>query len=251
MPGGQRSRGRGTRSCATSATVVARVGVPRTTMSPSTMSRSLRRCFEQMGGDRGDLRAQFLRRESDRGAEDRAAAASAGAERVRRLARVALMDRHRVERDTEMLGDELRGRGLDALSVRPRAEVHVDTAARLDADVRRLGGVGPHRRPAARCTARCRSRAAVPARNCSCCGAEAVVVDDRRRLLQRLRRRHMSRGVCRRAEVTAARRRWMTLRRRSSSGSMPDAARAGRASVRAGTSRSATGPGTAHARTCW
>ena len=189
--------------------------------------------------------------ELDRGAEDGAAATSAGAERVRRFARVTLVDRHRVEGDTEMLGDELRGGGLDALSVRSRSEVHVDTAARLDADVGRLGGVGPHR--GLRLDVEPDADPEQPSRLelLLLLAAESVVVDHRGGLLQRLRRRHMVerqtdgqevRELVALDDVAAP-----ELERVDAHGAREPVDRL----FAADRSRSATGPGTAHASRCW
>src|SRR5436309_3235507 len=96
-----------------------------------------------MRRDVHDLRAELLRSALYRGTEDRSAPTSARAERVGRLAGVALVDRDVVERHAEELAHELRGRRLEPLPMRSGADVDVDGAVGLDADVRRLGAVRP------------------------------------------------------------------------------------------------------------
>ena len=162
------------------------VGVPRTLATPSTTSMS--------SGDASNRCAAMsttLLRSSC--AAPRIAAPRIGPlrlppgpKRVRRLARVALVHRDIVERDAEELAHELRGRGLEPLSVGSRPEVHLDGAIRLHTDVRGLGAVGPDH------ALRFDVQADADADEPSCIEllalprAELVVSDHRRRLLERL-----------------------------------------------------------------
>ena len=142
IPGGKRAGSRyATR--AISATVRDLVGVPRTLATPSTRSMSSGDASNRCAAIVDHFAAELLRCTAYRGTEDRSAPAPARTERVGRLARVALVHRDIVERDTEELAHELRGRGLEPLSVGSRPEVHVDGAIRLHTDVRGLSAVGP------------------------------------------------------------------------------------------------------------
>ena len=220
MPGG-RLPGSRYATCAISATVRDLVGVPRTLATPSMIVDVVGGGFQQVGRDRRHLSSQVLRRDLDRGTEDRATSTPAGAERVRRLARVALMHRrcrrtrHRGTRSrtarssSRDLGHAIPSRGRRRPSRRAGrgcAQVRCCTARSCSA---------------ARCTARCRLPRGDRPQLLPLPDAELVVVDHRRRLLECLGRRHVEHRDAERQRVREARRAASTLRRRSSSGSMP------------------------------
>src|SRR5262249_41873414 len=111
--------------------------------------------FEEIGRDLPCLVANFSRSDRRRGTGDRRRAARVGAEAVWRGVGVALLDLDILRGDPELLGEDLRVRGLVALALRLRAEagnglargMHADLAAveHLQAeDVEMLGRAGAH-----------------------------------------------------------------------------------------------------------
>ena len=188
MPGGSAPRSRYA-TWAISPTVRDRVGVPRTLATPSTTSMSSGAASRRWAAIAATFCRSYSRRAPDRGAEDRPAPAPAGAERVGRLVGVALVDGHVVVGDAEELAHQLRGRGLEALPVRSRAEVHVDAAVGLDADVRRLRAVGTHHALRLDVETDADAEQAPACELLSLPDAERVVVEHRRGLLERLRGR--------------------------------------------------------------
>ena len=93
-----------------------------------------------MGGD-----AQHLLAHDARGAEDRAAAADDAAAPPRAPAvgcplRVALYEADVGDVDPDLIGDQLRVRGVVPLTVRVRADAQLDPTVRVEAHARRLVG---------------------------------------------------------------------------------------------------------------
>ena len=152
------------------------------------------RGLQEMGRDLGHLLSEALGGALDRGTQDRTAPTAAGPERVRRLVGVALMHRDVVERHTEELADELRGRRLQTLPVRSGAEVHADGAVGLDADVRGFGAVRPDHALRLDVQADAHPQEASDRELLPLPHAERVVVDHRRGLLERLGGRHVEQG---------------------------------------------------------
>ena len=131
----------GTRRCATCCTGTDFVGVPFTDTTPSATSRSSGAASSRCAAMAKTFSRSRIVASVTACADHRAAAAPAGAGAERRRFGVALMHGDVVEVDAEVLGDELRGGGLEALAVRAGADVHVDAAVGVHAHVRGLVGV--------------------------------------------------------------------------------------------------------------
>ena len=164
---------------------------PRDRDRPADDVEVLGRSLQEMGRDREDLLAHLERGLADGGAEHGPTPAAAGPEGVRRRRGVALVDGDVVGVDAEMLGDDLRGRGLQSLPVRARAQVDVDVAVERDADVRGLRPVGPHPGLRLDVQADAQPEAAALVACAGLLGAELLVPDQGGGLLEGLFRRHL------------------------------------------------------------
>ena len=103
------------------------------------MTRSSRRCLEQVGGDVEDALAQRARRVRDRAAGHRRRPAPARArEAERRDARVAVAHADLLDRHAELVGRDLGQRRLVALAVGHLLGVHRHGAVGLEHRARRL-----------------------------------------------------------------------------------------------------------------
>ena len=173
---------------------------------PSTIVDVFGRRLQQVRGDLGHLLSEALGGALDRGTEDRTAPTAARPERVRRLVGVALMHRDVVERHTEELADELRGRGLQTLPVRSGAEVHAHGAVGLDAEVRGFGAVRPDHALRLDVQADAHPQEASDRELLPLPDAECVVVDASMRLARASRRATRRTGGCPGARCRGVRR---------------------------------------------
>ena len=87
--------------------------------------------FEQMGGDLAALGDDLVHRLDDRAAADRQRTRAVSSHAERQFVRVAVDDLDRLDRDAEILGDELGECRLVPLAVAVRAGQYRDAAGRV------------------------------------------------------------------------------------------------------------------------
>ncbi len=141
-----------------------------------------------MAGDLDQLGAHFPGGDQRSAAGDHQRAAGEGAPAVRRIVGVAVDHLDLLRRDADLVGDDLRQRGAEALAVRRRADARFHAAGRIDAD--------DHRFPARHDlgAARREGRAAVAGALGESRKADAEMAPLRARLdLPRAERRHVDR----------------------------------------------------------
>ena len=119
-------------------------GVPATAMTPPVDVEIVGGRLEQVGGDRQDLLTGDERGLANGSPEDGPAPAPAGPEGVGRGVGVALVHRHVLGLDPQVLGDDLGGGRLEPLPVGSRAQVDGDMTVGLHTDLGRLRSVGAH-----------------------------------------------------------------------------------------------------------
>ena len=90
--------------------------------------------FQHGAGDLDQLGAHFARGDQRGAAGNHQRTAGERAPAVRRAVGIAMHDPDHVGRDAELVGDDLRQRGAQALSVRRRADARLDEAGGIDAD---------------------------------------------------------------------------------------------------------------------
>ena len=111
---------------------------------PATLARAVLqhdvvcRRFQHMAGDLDQLGAHLARGDQRGAAGDHQRAAGEGAPAVRRAVGIAVHDFDHVGRDADLVGDDLRQRGAQALAVRRGADARLDEAGRIDRDDHRL-----------------------------------------------------------------------------------------------------------------